>query len=57
MFSYLAHEVCQTTNGGKHGTIDVPLDKTWKNIVKTFRKLIGGAITLAGAAVIVTQHF
>lgn len=57
MFSYPAHEVCQTTNGGKHGTIDVPLDKTWKNIMKTFRKLIGGAITLAGAVLIVTQHF
>jgi hypothetical protein len=55
-FSYPPHEDCQTTSDGKSGTIDVPPEQDWKNIMKTFKKLVGGAISLAGVVVIVTQH-
>jgi hypothetical protein len=32
------------------------LTETTENLVKTFRKVVGGAISLAGAVVLVAQH-
>jgi hypothetical protein len=61
-FAYPAHEDCQTTARGLCGTIDVPLPAHaahtahTENIMKALRQIIGGAISLAGAVVLVTQH-
>jgi hypothetical protein len=36
--------------------MDAHLTKNTESIMKTFRKVIGGAISVAGAVVIVAQH-
>ncbi|WP_260397108.1 hypothetical protein [Variovorax sp. KBW07] len=38
------------------GTMNARWQKARKSIMKTFRKVLGGAISVAGAVVIVAQH-
>lgn len=51
---YPDHENCQTRAGPKHRTMQV---LRWrKNLMRMLRKIVGGAISLAGAVVLVARH-
>lgn len=51
---YPGHENCQTRQGPKRCTMQV---LRWrKNLMRMLRKIVGGAISLAGAVVLVARH-